>query len=806
MSTPPETTENPLRILFIEDDAKDLELAEWHLHHEWVSFLSRCEKDAAGFARALKEFVPDVVISDYSMPEFDGLSALKLCRETLPDVPFILHSGVLNDEAAVLCLRAGADDYVLKQNIAHLPFAVRNAFERRTAQKARRTAEEKLALLSRAVEQSPASVVITDTSGNIEYVNPKFVALTGYTSEEVIGQNPRVLKSGKQPREFYEDLWKTLSSGYDWRGEFENKKKNGEHYCELASISPVRDEHGTVTHFLAIKEDITARKTAEEHAQRESAFLNQLIRTIPDKILFEDLQCRIFKLNAAAVRSFGCRDQQEVIGHTIADFFPAEFVAKALADDRRVMETGCIQTGLEECMTLPDGTALCLSTSKVPLRDNEGKIIGLIGVSRDITNLKNTEKRLRELNRQLKSALEHTEELAEKAEAASRAKSEFLAIMSHELRTPLNGVLGFAELLSLTKLDEEQASFVQTITLSGNHLLSVVSDILDFSSIEKRHLTIQSAPADLTGIVESSVLAVRQAAMAKGLRFRCEVAPDVPEQIVGDERRIRQILINLLGNAVKFTTSGSISLHVANSFAGDRPALDFSVTDDGIGISPETIKRLFQPFMQGDSTMQRQFGGTGLGLAISHRLAEAMGGSITVVSAPGQGSTFTFQLPLGIPTTPDDPASAPGEAPPNPPSVAERNIQIADDSPIPPKAGLVLVVEDDPDNSLLAGKMLQSLGYRPEFATNGAEAVAAFAPGKYVAILMDVLLPMMDGLDATRQIRASEFGSRVPIIALTANVMSGDRERCLAAGMDDFLAKPFKRAELAAKLASVEHT
>ncbi|MCK9361915.1 PAS domain S-box protein, partial [Patescibacteria group bacterium] len=715
MNIPTEKTGQPLRLLFIEDNPDDFELAERTLRQEWLHLVSHCEQDAEGVARALKEFSPDIVISDYAMPKFDGLSALKLCRKILPGVPFILHTAALNDEAAVLCIRAGADDYVLKQNIAHLPLAVMNALERRRALLAERAAQDKLLQVSRAIEQSPVSVVITDTKGNIEYINPKFIELTGYSSEEVIGKNPNILKSGKHSDKFYADLWKTITSGEEWRGELENKKKNGEHFWESASISPVRNEQGKITHFLSVKEDITAQKLAEERAQHESDLFSQLISTIPDRIYFKDLQYRFVKVNDTLLRHFGLSDPTDVIGHTDADFFPEDYVKKSLADDAHVIETGQNLVGAEEVQTLRDGTTHWFSTTKVPLRDRDGKIIGLMGITRDITSLKATENQLRELNDQLQSALEHAGELAKKAEAANRAKSEFLAVMSHELRTPLNGVLGFAELLSYTPLDDEQKSYAQTISSSGTHLLSVVNDILDFSSIEKGRLTIQAAPFAIAGLVESSVFAARKAAVDKGLEFRCEMAAGIPEQIAGDERRIRQILINLLGNAVKFTSHGSVTLRVATPSAEGNPALDFSVEDTGIGIPPETINRLFQPFAQGDSTMSRPFGGTGLGLAISQRLAEAMGGSISVVSTPGKGSTFTLHLEI-FPCVSSEPTSAPlsqsGILPLHLPK-----------APAPTAGGLVLVVEDDPENSRLAGQMLLSLGYRVEFAAQGAEAV-----------------------------------------------------------------------------------
>ena len=371
-----------------------------------------------------------------------------------------------------------------------------------------------------------------------------------------------------------------------------------------------------------------------------------------------------------------------------------------------------------------------------------------------------------------------------RAEAAAHAKSEFLAVMSHELRTPLNGVLGCAGILFDSPLDDEQKSFVRMISSSGEHLLSLVNNILDYASMEHGALPILDAPFVIADLVEFSCQTIRQTAEEKGIGLECEIAPDVPEQILGDERRLRQILINLLNNAVKFTSKGSVVLRIAPAMDGLRWFLDFSVEDSGIGISPETLARLFQPFTQGDSKMNRAYGGTGLGLSISKHLAEAMGGSLTVVSTPGKGSTFTFRFPLKF---------SPADSRPGCPD--KPNVGTLPGAP-------VLVVDDLENSRKLVGKVLQNLGYSAEFAANGDEAIKAFAPGKYAAILMDMAMPGMDGLVATRRIREIEItaGGHVPIIALTANVFAGVSEQCIAAGMDDFLGKPFTKEQLSALL------
>jgi len=386
-----------------------------------------------------------------------------------------------------------------------------------------------------------------------------------------------------------------------------------------------------------------------------------------------------------------------------------------------------------------------------------------------------------------KKAEADREDALRRAEAAAQAKNEFLAVMSHELRTPLNGVLGCAGILADTPLDDEQKSFVQMISSSGDHLLSLVNDILDYASMERGALSIQDAPFAVADLMEFSCLTIRQSAKEKGVVLQTEIAPGVPEQVLGDMRRIRQILINLLNNAVKFTSEGSVVLRIATAVEGLRHFLDFSIEDSGIGISPETLALLFQPFTQADSKMNRAYGGSGLGLSISKRLAEAMGGSITVVSTPGKGSTFTFRLPLKVSPAVRQPAC------PDKPIVGTL------------PGAPVLVVDDLKESRELVGKLLQSLGYKAEFAENGNEAVSSFAPGKYSAVLMDMAMPGMDGLVATRRIRDIEIaaGGHMPIIALTANVLAGVRKQCLAAGMDDFLGKPFTRGELSAVLAGM---
>jgi PAS domain S-box-containing protein len=615
-----------------------------------------------------------------------------------------------------------------------------------------------------------------DLATNHVHYSPEWKGQIGYEDAE-IGDGFEEWQSRVHP----EDLAPTLKKigdaiagdGHRYQSEFRFRHKDGSYRWIVAQCSVSRDEKGRAVRVVGSHIDLTEQKQVTDALRRSEVLLNASQRLaliggwewdLSSRMMSWTVETyRIHDLNpgdipagsdAHIARSLECYDESDR---------PA-----VLAAFRRCVEKG-EPYDLEFPFTTVKGRRLWVRTSAHAVT-KDGKVERVTGLITDITSRKKAEA--------------EREEALLRAEAASHAKSEFLAVMSHELRSPLNGVLGFAGLLSDTGLNDEQRDYVQTIASSGEHLLSLVNDILDYSSMEHGAMKILEAPFALAGLVDTSSRTVTTIAAEKGIGLRSEIAPGVPEQILGDERRIRQILINLLNNAVKFTSEGSVVLRIAPAMEGMRRFLDFSVEDSGIGISPETLSRLFQPFTQADSKLNRAYGGTGLGLSISKRLAGAMGGSISVTSTPGKGSMFTFRLPLKL---------SPGKSPP-----------LCREKPGagPPPGAPVLVVDDLEESRRLAGKVLQQLGYAAEFAQDGNEAVKAFAPGKYSAILMDLAMPGMDGPDATRRIREIEAatGSHVPIIALTANVLTGVCEQCLAAGMDDFLGKPFTKSGLAAKL------
>jgi signal transduction histidine kinase/CheY-like chemotaxis protein len=395
-------------------------------------------------------------------------------------------------------------------------------------------------------------------------------------------------------------------------------------------------------------------------------------------------------------------------------------------------------------------------------------------------------KRIGQANKKLAETLEEMRLAKNAAERASKAKSEFVSRMSHELRTPLNAIIGFAELLEAEPLSLSHKNYVNLIGNSGKHLMELINAVLDHAKIEAGSLTLEHIPFDLVAEIESVKTIVGERAHSKGLNFVANLDTQLPRVVVGDPTRLRQILINLLINAVKFTEQGAVDLCIA----AEQNLVVFSVRDSGIGMDPAALARLFKPFSQADDSITRKFGGTGLGLLISKELIEAMGGDIEVESTIGVGSVFRFGLPLPAAPLPLDL--------PAPPALIDQHVDLAT-----LVAGRILLVDDNQVNQKLAGAMLNRLGLTYDFADNGIVALQKLAVTSYILVLMDMEMPEMDGVTATIQIRADEIAQKsghLPIIAMTANAMQEDRDRCFIAGMDGYISKPVRLSALEAEI------
>jgi PAS domain S-box-containing protein len=521
-------------------------------------------------------------------------------------------------------------------------------------------------ILSRAVEQSHSTIIITDINGDIEFVNPAFTRVSGFTEAEVLGKNPKILQSDSHPVIFYQSMWDTLVAGEVWQGEIHSKRKDGSLYWEYSTISPVKDQAGKITHYVAIKDDITSRKETEQ----------QLIKA------------------------------------------------------------------------------------------------------------------------------QH------QAETANQAKSDFLANMSHDIRTPMNGIIGLTRLVLATKLSVEQQKQLEKIQLSAEGLLGLLNDILDFSKIEAGQLLIEKNDFSLAKMLFSVSSMMEHGAESKGLELTIDNADlELSLFVKGDELRLRQILVNLVGNSIKFSKQGPIIVEVAPQHREDSQLkLHFMVSDTGIGIPADRHDSVFTSFNQADTSISRKFGGTGLGLAICKQLAELMGGEIWIENNTPQGTIFHFTV------------------------VVERGSEKAqpqlDSTIFPIKKMRILLVEDNAINCEIVTLVLEKDGHQVISAQNGLVSLGLLSIHQFDLIIMDVQMPIMDGLEATTIIRASEEGmdlarfklpqslperlaqqckgKYIPIIAMTANAMEGDKERCLKAGMDTYLTKPFEPAQLRAKVVNME--
>ena len=547
--------------------------------------------------------------------------------------------------------------------------------------------------------------------------------------------------------------------------------------------NPLRDAGGSVTRILGVAVDISRRVQAEQQLHVSEERWQLALRGNNDGL---------WDWTAEPNQVFFSPRWKQILGYDDHELenHPAEWESRVHPSDvpfvreemQRHLKRETDFYSAEYRLRAKDGTYRWILARGQALWDERGRAVRMVGSHTDITERKRSEEALKQAK--------------EQAESANRAKSEFLANMSHEIRTPMNGVLGMIDLVLDTQLSQEQREFLGTAKSSARSLLALLNDILDLSKIEAGRMELVAAPFCIREGVHEAVCMLGVAARQKGLTLQVEVHADVPDQVVGDAVRLRQVISNLVGNAIKFTDRGEITVRVAIDEQGSGTSkMHFQVQDTGIGIPEDKQVWIFEPFRQVDGSTTRRHEGTGLGLAICTRLVQLMGGRMWLESRTGEGSTFHFTAPFQLNTT----SKASNEAAP-----LERNVAnlAAAVEAVPPTGLRVLVAEDNPVNQTLTLNVLRKAGHSATLAVNGREVLAAFERMRFDVILMDVQMPLMDGFEATAAIRSIEktTGSHVRIVAITAHAMQGDRERCLQAGMDEYLTKPLELAKLRALL------
>lgn len=547
---------------------------------------------------------------------------------------------------------------------------------------------------------------------------------------------------------------------------------HGRHYRTY--YSRLLDADGNLISLVGVAIDETELQHLLATTQQREQYLNSLLRALPD-LLFVIDKNGVYREVYAPDERMLLAPTAEIVGKRMHDFLPPELAARALLAIHQVLATG--EPSVLEYTVPINGEDHHYEARFVPYTDDL-----VIILSRDVHESKTAQLLLEQTNQRLEVALLEANEMAVRAEAASRAKSEFLANMSHEIRTPMNGIIGMVQLLEDTPLTDEQAELLRTLKNSANFLLGLLNDVLDLSKIESGKMTLEQIPVDLHELVHEAVNLFSGRASEKGLILQAHIDPNASHWVLGDPVRLRQIVANFVSNAIKFTHEGTVTVMLLPSPTYPQGAW-IGVQDTGIGIPEENQAMLFEAFTQADTSTTRKYGGTGLGLAISKKLVEMMGGRIGVESEVGVGSMFYIDLPL--------PAAQPPHGAPSEPTTALPEAFL--------EGKRILLVEDNEVNRKVATRMLAKLQLQVEIAVNGREAVQKATESAYDLILMDCQMPEMDGYEATRTLR--QRGVPTPIIALTANALEGDREKCLACGMNDYLSKPIQADKLRQMLA-----
>ena len=945
----------PLKLLIIEDVPADFLLLERHFRHCGQDAECRRVENDMELKAALQNGPWDAVLSDYNVPGMDFPASLQQIRQFNPDLPVILVSGSVGEETAVELLHLGISDFVLKDNLTRLLPAIARGMDEANERRARKEAEAALrksqtaaleeqrqariaalnlmedAVAARAsaeaahvelqeseakyrllAENASDCIFWLKPDGGFKYLSPACGQIFGHSAEE-FQADPELMTRIIHPDdrdEYLRHLSSPDAAEKEKEMEFRIRHQDGgsrwiAHHCK-----PIYDPNG---HFLGrcgANRDITTRKETEIELKKSKDLFQSVIENVPVRVFWKDLDSRYLGGNSQFAKDAGFSSVDQLTGKTDFDMVWKDQAHMYRADDKEVMGSCRPKLDFEEPMTTLEGNTIWLSTSKVPLRDENNRVIGILGIYTDFTERKQTEDQLRKLAqvveqspesivitnrnaeieyvnevflrnsgysreeiigqnprilnsgkttpethrafwdamrrgeiwkgefinrrkdgseyvefaivtpiRQTDGTISHyaavKEDITEKkrigeeldkhrhhlvelvasrtaeleaaraqADAANQAKSSFLANMSHEIRTPMNAIIGLTYLLRQSPLNKDQRERLEKIDMAAEHLLAIINDILDLSKIDAGCLELEQTDFALETILDHIRSLIADKAQAKGLSIEVD-SGGVPLWLRGDPTRLRQAMLNYVSNALKFTKEGSIWLRAKLLAETDAGLLiRFEVQDTGIGIAPESLPMLFTAFAQADVSITRQYGGTGLGLAITRNLANMMGGDAGVESTPGHGSTFWFTAKLqrghGVIPSASWGKSANAEA------MLRRHFTGA----------RLLLAEDNPINREVALELLHGAGLSVDTAENGRIALEKVLSNNYDLVLMDVQMPEMDGLTATRALRSRPDFAPLPILAMTANAFDDDRHACLDAGMNDFVAKPVNPEQL----------
>ena len=638
-------------------------------------------------------------------------------------------------------------------------------------QRAEQASKDSEALYHSLVETLPLHILRKDLQGRLTFANQRFCNDVGKSLKEILGKTDFDLFPSAVAETRRQQDQRVIAAGVTDET-VEELRVSGEPNRFVQMIkTPVCDGQGTVIGILGIYWDVTDKHRAAAELEHERFLLRTLMEHLPDRIYFKDRESRFLRNSRAHLQRFGLTEAAQAIGKSDFDFFTEEHARQAYEDEQELMR-GAIPITKEERETWPDGSVSWALSTKMPLRDEHGRIVGTFGISRDITDRKHAEEAMRQAK--------------EAAEEASRIKSQFLASMSHELRTPLNSVIGFANILLKNKagnLVPADLNFLDRIQANGKHLLGLINEILDLSKIEARKVELQLAPVALDVLVRETIAQQEGLVRERPVKLLADL-PALVAPIQTDADKLKQVIINLIGNALKFTEHGSVTVRVVTDPADHQPQR-IEVIDTGIGIPPEKLGVIFEAFQQADASTARKYGGTGLGLTISQALCQLMGYRITVASAVGVGSTFRVELRPAPEAAKASPTSVPSAGP------------VAAPGPVDLKGKLVLVIDDESDSRTLLTHLLEEFGCQVIAANSGEQGLRMAREFRPHIITVDLLMPNLNGWQVVQSIKAELQLRDIPVVVVSV-VASENRGRIL--GAVDVLQKPVTREELLAVL------